>query len=163
VLNLQWDPTFKPGDILTAIGFLLTAVSVLFAGFTLRRTIKVQRGDFLLKLTERYFQDKALQDLYLKIDWGKSTFDPRNLGNDPEERLLDRLLYLFDEIGQLLRLGVLDKRQASIFAFQASRVFRNEKIREYLRILDSDYRGEGLEVAHGDARYLVRELTGRDI
>jgi hypothetical protein len=163
VINLQWDPTFKLADILTGIGFLLTAVSVLFAGFTLRRTIKVQRGDFLLKLTERYFQDHAVRDLYLKIDWGKWTFDSRKLGNDPEEHLLDRLLYLFDEIGQLLRLGVLDKRQAAIFAFQASRVFRNEGIQEYLRLLDSDYREEGLGVAHSDARYLVKELTGRVI
>jgi hypothetical protein len=163
VSHLQWEPTVKLGDILAGIGFLLTALSVLFAGLTLRRTIKVQRGDFLLKLTERYFQDTAVRDLYLKIDWNQWAFDPRKLGNDPEEHLLDRLLYLFDEIGQLFRLGVLDKRQAAIFAFQASRVFRNEGIREYLRLLDSDYREEGLGIAHCDARYLVRELTGRDI
>jgi hypothetical protein len=160
---LKWDPTVKLGDVLTGIGFLVTALSVLFAGLTLRRTIKVQRGDFLLKLTERYFQDAEVRALYLKIDWNQWTFDRRKLGNDPEEHLLDRLLYLFDEIGQLLRLGVLDKRQAAVFAFQASRVFRNKDIQEYLRLLDSDYGKEGLGIAHCDARYLVRELTGRDI
>src|SRR5262245_19642233 len=100
VSHLQWDSTVKFGDLLTGLGFFLTVLSVLLAGLTLRRTIKVQRGDFLLKLTERYFQDTAVRQLYLKIDWNQWVFDPRKLGNDPEEGLLDRLLYLFDEIGQ---------------------------------------------------------------
>jgi len=159
MVNFDWDPTVKLGDILTAAGFFLTFMSVFFAGFALRQNIRVQRGDFLLKLTERYFKDTAIRDLYYKIDWGEWIFDPRKLGDDPEEQLLDRLLYLFDEIGQLFRLGVLDKHQAAIFAFQASRVLGNRGVREYLRLLDSDYQSEGLELAHPDAQYLVKKLT----
>ena len=52
-------------------------------------------------------------------------------------------------------MGVLDRQQASLFAFQASRVLRNKEVQNYLALLDSDYQAEGLEGAHADARYLL--------
>jgi hypothetical protein len=152
---LDWDPRVNLGHLLTALGFLFTGVSVLFAGWGLKRSATTQRADFLLKMTERYFEDDDVRALYYQVDWGTWTFDFAGLPRSENERLLDRLLYSFDEIGQLLRMGVLDKQQAGLFAFQASRVLRNAEVRKYLALLDRDYRAEGLGEAHADARYLL--------
>jgi hypothetical protein len=155
---IEWNPKVDLGNILTGIGFLLTFVTVLFAWFTLRKTVRVQRADFLLKLTERYFKSEEVREFYYRLDWDDWTLSPDQFTSSKEERLLDSLLYSFDEIGQVLRLGVLDENQARIFAFQASRVLGNEQVQEYLRRLDTDYRSEGLSLAHPDARYLVNRL-----
>ena len=154
----EWSSKVDLGNVLTGIGFLLTFVTVLFAGLTLRKTVRVQRADFLLKLTERYFKSEEVRDFYYQLDWDKWTFSPDQFTSSKEERLLDSLLYSFDEIGQVLRLGVLDKNQARIFAFQASRVLGNEQVKKYLLMLDADYRVEGLKEAHPDARHLVNKL-----
>jgi hypothetical protein len=158
VMPFEWSPKVDLGNILSGIGFLLTFVTVLFAGLALRKTVRVQRADFLLKLTERYFKSEEVRDFYYQLDWDKWSFSLDQFIASKEERLLDSLLYSFDEIGQVLRLGVLDKTQARIFAFQASRVLGNEEVQKYLRILDADYRDEGLSGAHPDARYLVSRL-----
>ena len=154
----EWNPKIDLGNILSGIGFLLTFVTVLFAGLTLRKTVRVQRADFLLKLTERYFKSEEVRDFYYQLDWDKWTFSPDKFTSSKEERLLDTLLYSFDEIGQVLRLGVLDETQARIFAFQASRVLGNKEVQKYLQMLDNDYKAEGLSQSHPDARYLVKRL-----
>jgi hypothetical protein len=154
----EWSPKVDLGNILSGIGFLLTFVTVFFAGLALRKTARVQRADFLLKLTERYFKSEEVRDFYYQLDWDKWSFSPDQFISSKEERLLDTLLYSFDEIGQVLRLGVLDEAQGRIFAFQASRVLGNEQVQNYLRMLDNDYRNEGLSEAHPDARYLVKRL-----
>jgi hypothetical protein len=157
-MPFEWSPKVDLGNILSGIGFLLTFATVLFAGLTLRKTVRVQRADFLLKLTERYFKSEEVRDFYYQLDWDQWRFSPDQFIASKEERLLDSLLYSFDEIGQVLRLGVLDETQARIFAFQASRVLDNEEVQKYLRMLDADYKGEGLNEAHPDARYLVSRL-----
>ena len=154
----EWDPKVSLGNIITGIISLLTFGSFLFAGLTLLKTVRVQRADFLLKLTERYFKSEEVRAFYYRVDWDQWVFDAKGFQSSEEERLLDTLLYSFDEIGQVLRLGVLDDNQARIFAFQAARVLRNQQVQKYLETLDSDYRSEGLKEAHSDARYLVRKL-----
>jgi hypothetical protein len=154
----EWDPKIDLGNVLTGIGFLFTFATLLFAGLTLRKTARVQRAEYLLKLTERYFKNREVRAFYYALDWNTWTFDSNQLPLGKEERLLDALLYSFDEIGQVLRLGVLDKDQARIFAFQASRVLGNKQVKKYLSMLDADYKKEGLGNAHPDARYLVSEV-----
>jgi hypothetical protein len=153
--TLQWDPKVDLGNILTAAGFFLTAATVLFAAITLRGSVRVRRAEYLLKLTERYFKDADIRKFYYKIDWGNWRLEGTIGRGSDEERWLDSLLYSFDEIGHVLRLGVLDESDARLFAFQASRVLQNEHVSNYLKMLDDDYRKEGLNEAHSGARYLV--------
>jgi hypothetical protein len=154
----EWSPKVDLGNVLTALGFLFTAATVLFAAMTLRKTVRVQRAEYLLKLTERYFKNEEVRKFYYSVDWNKWAFDMGQFTSSDEERWLDSLLYSFDEVGHVLRLGVLDESQARLFAFQASRVFGNEQVQKYLRVLDADYRDEGLNEAHSDARYLVSRV-----
>jgi hypothetical protein len=157
--HLQWDPEFNLGNVLTALGLFFTGATVLFAGIGLQRSVRTQRAEFLLKLTQRYFEDNEVRRLYYQVDWETQ---PLNLGGgSDDERRLDRLLYLYDEIGEVLRLRVLNKEQASVFAFQAVRVLRNSYVRDYMKMVDGDYRAEGLIQSHAGARYLVTSILGK--
>jgi hypothetical protein len=155
---LEWSPKIDIGNVLTGIASLMTFVTLLLALLSLRKTVRVQRADFLLKLTERYFKNEEVRDFYYKIDWEVPSLNLDQVALSKEERLLDSLLYSFDEIGAVLRLGVIDEKQARIFAFQASRVLHNEYVKSYLKMLDADYDIEGLKESHPDARYLVNRL-----
>src|SRR5687767_6853734 len=112
---LTWNHEINFSDILTAVGLLLTAGSVFFAGRSLQRNNRVHNADFLLQLTERYFKDKDVRNFYYKVDWGKYKYKPTRFRLSREEYLLDQLLHSFDEIGETFRLGVLDEKQARLF------------------------------------------------
>lgn len=153
------------GDILTALGFLATAVGLCFAYFQLRQGVRDQRAHFLLVLTERYFADKEIRAIYYKLENEKEPFlfDPEKFHGSPEEQWLDQLLYTFDVIGQVVRTESLTKSEAQIFAFQAKQVLDHPEVIKYLAWLDLYYAGKGLTVpAHEAAKYLVETLKTVD-
>src|SRR5437763_14663984 len=104
-------------SILTAF---VPSIGILFAYLELRRNTHIQRGQFLLGATERYFAESEARRLFYDIDYNrfKLTFVEGNPvtvergdgGAKPfmqseEERSLDNLLYTFDVIGRLVALG----------------------------------------------------------
>jgi len=111
---LEWKPEITIGDVLTAISTILAAIGLVFAGLQLRQNALVQRAQFLLDITERYFEDSDVRRFYYKLDYREFTFkdssvqefyykldckdfDPdfkKFIGSD-EERWLDQLIYIF--------------------------------------------------------------------
>ncbi|MCA1594060.1 MAG: hypothetical protein LC754_15700 [Acidobacteria bacterium] len=157
--SLQWNPEVKLGDVLTLIGFVLTLTGLYFANVQLRRNTKVQRAQFLMDTTERYFSDVEVRKFYYRIDYKKFRFDPDKFMGSDEERWLDSLLYTFDVIGRMVKMGALTATEVEIFAFQASRVLRNSEVKKYLNLLNRDYEIEGRPTpAHEDALSLVETL-----
>src|SRR6476660_3725975 len=103
----QWNHEVNVGNLLTFIGLIATACGLIFTGRQLRNGIRVQRAQFLLQTTERYFKDADVRKLYYDVDYHR--FELRFTNNEPrefrrnskefqlflgseEERLLDALL-----------------------------------------------------------------------
>ena len=159
--SLQWNPEIGVGDLLTLLGFTFTIASLIFAGLQLRRNMATQRAQFLLDFTERYFSDSDVRKFFYKIDYGEFKLDFNQFIGSDEERWLDSLLYTFDVIGRMIKMRVVSVEEVDIIGFQASRVLRNPEVKEYLKWLDGEHRGEGRSKrAHDDARYLVETLFG---
>jgi hypothetical protein len=171
MLTLTWKSEVGIGDIFVGFTFLAAAVGLILTAIQLRHGILVQRAQFLLDATKRYFADTHVRRLYYDVDYERFhiTFlngEPNTVqragqpakpfvGSD-EERWLDSLLYTFDVIGRIVELGALSASEVSIFAFQAARVFRNTDIANLLRWLDKERDRFGGEVpAHRAARKLV--------
>jgi hypothetical protein len=96
---------------------------------------------------------------FYRLDYGQFLFDPTTFCGSADELMLDHLVYTFDVIGRVVRMGALTTSEAQVFAFQASRVLRNPEVDKYLAWLDNEYAREGRPTsAHGDARYLVKML-----
>jgi hypothetical protein len=168
---LQWKSEIGVGDILTFLGFLAAAGGLVFTAVQLRLGTRVQRAQFLLDTTERYFADTDVRRLYYDIDYNKfslafvggepNTFQrgtntPKPFIGSDEERWLDNLLYTFDVIGRVAELKALNSNEARLFAFQAARVFKNPDIVQYLAWLDKERIRFGGDVpSHHAARKLA--------
>jgi hypothetical protein len=159
MFDLKWNPELKLGDILTLIGFVLTLAGLYFAIVQLRRNTRIQRAQFLMDATERYFSDSEVRKFYYKIDYNDFKFELDKFMGSDEERWLDSLLYTFDIIGRMVKMKVLTANEVDILAFQASRVLRNSEVGKYLNWLNGEYKEEGRPIpAHADALFLVKTL-----
>jgi hypothetical protein len=164
MFTLEWKPEITIGDILTAISTIFAAAGLVFAGLQLRQNYLVQRAQFLLSITERYFEDSDVRKFYYQIDSGKFTLDLKTFIGSSEERWLDQLLYTFDTIGRMVRIGAIPIMEVQILAYQASRVLNNTHVHEYLQWLDATYSREGiLNSSHADARFLVKSLSKENL
>jgi hypothetical protein len=132
------------------VAALFTAIGILLAYRELRRNTRVQRAQFLLDATERYFSDVEVRRLFYDINYHrfKLSFEegnpttitrgdetPRPFLHSEDERLLDTLLYTLDVLGRIVRIGVLDQSEAKIFAFQAVRVLEYPAVQQYVEWL----------------------------
>ena len=114
----------------------------------------------MLDITERYFSNEEVRKFYYKLDYNQFDWTEKTFVGSDEERWLDHLVYTFDLVGQLVRMGAVTKKEVEILAFQASRVLNNVSVKKYLRWLDGEYKSEGRPTpAHADARYLVETLS----
>jgi hypothetical protein len=175
---IRWDPSIGLAGIITALSFVAAAIGLWFTGHQIRQSTKMRRGQFLLDATERYFSDTEVRKLYYDIDYGEfsiefnaagepSTFTrhqsaPQRFIGSAEERHLDSLLYTLDCIGRIVEIGVFDRREAQLFAFQANRVFHNSHVAEILRWLDKERERFGGEVpTHSAGRALAGQAPAR--
>jgi hypothetical protein len=172
------------GDIITLGGVIFTAVGVFLAMFQLRNGAKVQRAQFLLETTDRYFSDSEVRSLFYDIDygelhiefeynnhklkyaqptnfWRRKEFVGKFLGSK-EERLLDNLLYTLDTIGRVLDMGVLTEDEAKLFAFQASRVWEDDSVKEYREWVNNERERFNKPPAHPYVEKLL-EVAQRSI
>jgi len=157
---LQWKPEITIGDILTAIGIIVATIGLVFAGLQLRQNTLVQRAQFLLNITERYFADSDVRSLYYKLDSYEFVLNLDSFIGSTEERLLDQLLYNFDIIGRMVKMGAVTISEVQILAYQASRVLNNPEVQKYLEWLDATYYREGIpSLPHKDAKFLVKCLS----
>ncbi len=159
---MNWNPELTVDGIFAGIGLVLAGIGLMFAAVELRLSAKVQRAQFLMDVTQRYFGDESVRKFYYKVDYEKFEFDPASFIGSDDERHLDTLVYTFDTMERLVRMGVLSDDDIRIFAFQASRLFNNPQVAEYFKWLDNEYRNEGRPTpAHADARSLATRLSKR--
>ena len=178
---MEWNNDFGWGEILTVVGFIFTIVALWFTAREfkrnaitlergaiqlnrgakeLERNILVTKAQFIMDITERYFQNDDVRKFYYKLDYGNWKFDAKNFEESDEERWLDHLLYTFDVIGQLVKIGTITIEDIEILAFQADRVLENEEVKKYLDWLDADYLRQGIrKKARHHARFLVDEYS----
>lgn len=160
VAALAFNGELRFGDLISGIGLLAAACSLVFAGYQLRLNRRTSRMQFLLDITDRYFGDAELRAFYYQLDYNQWRFDPDTLPLSPEEPHLDHLIYTFDLIEQLIGRGALSEDEVSILGFQALRVLNNPEVERYLEWLDGEYERCGRSTpAHAGARKLAARFS----
>ena len=117
LVDLRWNNEVKVSDLLTLGGWILTTIGLGFTALQIRRAARTQRYQFLLTVTERYFEEKEVREFYYKLNYDKFTFDPKTFLGTEDERLLDGIIY-----------NLLSLREVSILGFQVSRVMGNPEV-----------------------------------
>jgi hypothetical protein len=160
--GIRWNPDIRIGDFLTLFGFALTATSLFFAGVGLRRNARLQRAQYLLNITDRFFGDNDVRRFFYRLNYNQFVFDQEKFQHSDDERWLDSLLYTFDLIGRMVSMGILTINEVEIIAFQASRVLDNPEVKKYLDWLEPGYKDIIGRRAHEDARLLADKLLAKD-
>lgn len=165
---MTYDLTITAPSIALALGGLIAGVGLLVNFLQLRRNWRVQKAQFLASITKDLFEDNDLRRFFYEIDYEKFHFDEENLGafkGSDSERHLDALLYRYNLIGRLVRMGVLDFNETEFLFFEIGQVFKNTDVAKYLRWLDIEYGKHGSigqstrKRPYDDARWLVERQS----
>ena len=140
---MTFDPTFSIGHVIIACGFIATTIGLLMNALQLRRTTKVQRLDYLYRITHDLFADQDFRRFFYQLDYGRFKFDAESFRESDEELHLDRLLYTYDLVGRLIRNGVVELTDISNVSFEISQISSNPEVRLYLEWLETEYETHG--------------------
>jgi len=155
------------GTVIIFLGFLATSIGLGLNFLQLRRTAKVQRNDFLFKVTNDLFTDSEFRKFFYKIDYEKFKFDsdnPNNFKETDDERHLDALLYRYDLLSRLVRTKILTLSDIEFAAFEIVQVMKNTEVNKYLTWLDNEFDTYGSATtekrarAHDDLRLLFKQI-----
>lgn len=144
-------------ELLSIVGFAFFLVTVGIAVKNSADVATTRRAEFSFRIWEAFMRED-IQKAYLEIEWEKFKYPydtEKGFESEEQEKNVDRLLYLLEEIAFLRSSGVLTSRDVDRWAYQGRRVFRNEGIKNYLEILDDWFEKQGRRVRpHDKARKL---------
>jgi|APSaa5957512622_1039677.scaffolds.fasta_scaffold127193_1 hypothetical protein len=128
-----FDSTISLGNILTMLSML---IGILLAFWQLRVSNKQNRAQFILALMDKHFNnDNTLQMLYL-LEYNKFKFNEQKFPLSSEEKMLDKLLYTFDQIATLYDFGIIKRKDLCLIEYDFLRVFENVEVQKYFHFLD---------------------------
>jgi len=116
---------------------ILTFFGLLFTGFQLMQTKKINRAGLVKELYLNLYNDQELRDIFYKIEWSEyRSTDRFKLEGNEEERKVDKLLSFFDIICNMFYRGVLTKKDMKVFSYEMMRVYEHPAVQEYLDSLE---------------------------
>lgn len=104
-------------------------------GFALcqwRKSIKVQRADFIGKLLEKIIDDKDLQETRNLIDYEQQWYNKDFHNNSELERSIDKLFRYMDHICYLEQTGNISSKEFKIFQYDVHRICVSCSAQAYL-------------------------------
>ena len=79
----------------------------------------------------------------------------KEFDDSKEAVALDALLYHFNLVGRMVRMGVISVAEANFFRYEITTLFGNTQVLEYLKWFEVQYKPKELYV---DARNLANKL-----
>lgn len=141
-------------ELFSIVGLIVAIVSLAIAVRAARDNARTRRAEFSFRVWQAFMQDDV-QSAYLDIEWGRFKYGEGHTGftSDAQERGMDRLLYLLDEVALLVETGILTKADFRKWSYQGVRVLGDENVRNYLAFLDGFFQSNGIDRRpHDDAR-----------
>jgi hypothetical protein len=130
-------------DVATMLALVVGSVSAVVAVLALRLNSRVQKAQFVTNLTNDFFGDSDLQRFYYKVDYERFLFDVAQFKGSEDERHLQALLYRYNMVGRLVRLGAIAVTDVEFLVFELVQVFKNSEVRRYLAWLNDEYEEYG--------------------
>jgi hypothetical protein len=114
-------------ELLSLIGIVVALVSLVFSMRANVDLAETRAAEFSFRVWERFRSDDV-QAAFLEIEWGKfsypvSSVESNGFSSAVQERGVDRLLSLLDDIAALAMRRVLHKRDVERWSYIFVRVF----------------------------------------
>ena len=113
----------------TAVGALAAVAGILYAAIQLRASRKLAKGQFLLRLDERFDKhDDVNRKLRPSGVWAKPDAGP---SSDSEWATVDGYMGLFERINVLVRDGIMDMETVNkLYGYRVRNIAANFRIRQ---------------------------------
>jgi hypothetical protein len=136
----------NPSEVATTVAATAAAIGVVVAAVQFWRNARVQQAQFVSNLIRDHFEREELRRFFYRVDYEEFEFSKEDLagfkGSD-DERLLDELLYKYNHVAQLVRLGVIALSDIEFIMFEMIQIFKNTAVIEYISWLDGEYAKHG--------------------
>jgi hypothetical protein len=130
MFSVTFDDIQKLGPV---IGFLGTIIGLVFAALQVRKNTQIQRARFLVDLANRDLDKDGAWALFFKIEGGHFAISSMESFDESREAVaLDALLYHFELVGRLVKMGVLSLAEAEFYKYEINTVLKNAQVLGYL-------------------------------
>lgn len=135
-------------ELLSLFGIIIAVVSLFLSMRANVDLADTRAAEFSFRVWERFRSDDV-QEAFLEIEWGRfdypvSSPDGNGFASSEQERQIDRLLSLLDDIAALATRRVLHRRDVERWAYIFVRVFDNRGIQAYMAFLQEFYSRNGV-------------------
>lgn len=119
------------GHVMTFLGLCGTAYGVMRNNKLLRKENIRNGAEFMFNLRNLLISNPDLNEIFYQIEYNKL---PSVLvgSRSPEERSLDKLLFLYDSIAQNYESENITRQDLSFVSYEFIRVFRNKNVQTYI-------------------------------
>jgi len=143
-------------EIISLVGFVIAIVSLIIAVRSSKSQAKTRRAEFSFRVWESFIQDDV-QTAYLEIEWGNFNYPytgkSNNFESKDQERRVDKLLYLLDEMALLYENKILEESDKERWLYHGKRVYRDSGVKNYMKFLDEFFKINGIKSRpHGPSR-----------
>jgi hypothetical protein len=134
------------GDLIQTLALIIAAVGLFLNLAQMKAANRQKRAEFIIDLHNQFSLDKDVLDIYYKIEYGEFSYEPVEFHGSDEEKRLDKLLDVFDNIAKLYSLNNFTLRDLDYVAYNYLVVYQDESVSEYLGFLDKWYKERGMKV-----------------
>ena len=124
------------GDSISIVLLIVTAIGIIFTGMQLKQTKDINRAILVKELYLFFYKDKAIREIFYKIEWSNYSLDERMKLDTKEEQQVDALLAFFEVICDMFYRKVLTKDDLKIFDYEMYRTYEHPGVQEYLEFLE---------------------------
>lgn len=107
---------------------------------------KQKRADLILQLCNQFYQDKDMQDIYYRIEYGEFQYAITTFHKTEDEKKMDKLLSLFSNIGQLYQMGIVKDKDLEFIKYEFQIIYEYKAVQAYFQTLDSWF--EARQISH---------------
>lgn len=135
------DPV-KSRLVIQLLSFLLASLGGGLAIFTLLQNYRTNRSKFAIETMDIIFKDNKLQKFWYRIDYDdekKFVFDIATFRHSKEEMNIDRILFKFSIIGNVIRHRSLNVDDIIDIFPLIRQFFSNSEIKKYLSFVHLDF------------------------
>jgi len=134
-------------NLLTLIGLGGVAIGLLLNVWAVHRGNVQKRAEFLMHLYDKMLSDDIME-IFFKLEYGKIK---KIKENSADEKNLNKLLSLFDNIGHLKETTKnFTDDDLEYFAMEIISTFKNRVVKEYLESIEKDYTKQYKNFKHLD-------------
>jgi len=122
-------------NLFTLVSLILATLGLFANYYQIRKSNIMKRAEYIVQLYNQFVNDKQLIDFYYQIEYNMINYDD-NIHLTEKEKILDKLLGYFSNIGRLYFMGILKLKDLEFLEYEFIILYNSDFIQDYFSFLD---------------------------